>query len=73
MFDQGDRRCGAFGNRVAEVPDRIVVEDMAVLELCSAGDRAAFDAFRTALEDRLKKEGKLTINNDALKRLSKTS
>jgi peptidyl-prolyl cis-trans isomerase D len=34
---------------------------------------AAFDAFRTALEDRLKKEGKLVINADALKRLSRAS
>ena len=42
-------------------------------QLLQAKQGAAFDAFRTALEDRLKKEGKLTINNDALKRLSKTS
>ena len=34
---------------------------------------AAFDAFRTALQDRLKKEGKLVINADAMKRLSRTS
>jgi hypothetical protein len=31
---------------------------------------AAFDAFRTALEDRLRSEGKLTINPDVLKRLT---
>ncbi|HTP44139.1 MAG TPA: peptidylprolyl isomerase [Candidatus Acidoferrum sp.] len=42
-------------------------------QLLQAKQGAAFDAFRTALEDRLKREGKLTINNDALKRLSKTS
>ena len=31
---------------------------------------AAFDAFRTALEDRLRSEGKLNINADVLKRLT---
>ena len=31
---------------------------------------AAFDAFRSALEDQLKKEGKLVINQDALKHLT---
>jgi len=41
-------------------------------QLLQAKQGAAFDAFRTALEDRLKREGKLTINNDALKRLGKT-
>ena len=34
---------------------------------------AAFDAFRTALEDRLKKEGKLVINEAALKNFTKSS
>jgi peptidyl-prolyl cis-trans isomerase D len=34
---------------------------------------AAFAAFRTALEDRLKKEGKLTINAEAVKRLTHSS
>jgi hypothetical protein len=33
----------------------------------------AFDAFRTALEDRLKKEGKLVINEAALKNFTKSS
>jgi peptidyl-prolyl cis-trans isomerase D len=33
----------------------------------------AFDAFRTALEDRLKKEGKLTINEAAMKSFTKSS
>ena len=42
-------------------------------QLLQTKQAAAFDAFRTALEDRLKKEGKLTINNEAMKRLSKTS
>jgi peptidyl-prolyl cis-trans isomerase D len=48
-------------------------KDQIEQQLLQAKQGAAFDAFRTALEDRLKKEGKLTINNDALKRLSKTS
>jgi len=42
-------------------------------QLTQAKQAAAFDAFRTALEDRLKKEGKLNINADAMKRLSRTS
>ena len=35
--------------------------------------RAAFEAFRVALEDRLKQEGKLVINADAMKRLTRSS
>ena len=42
-------------------------------QLLQSKQSAAFDAFRTALEDRLKKEGKLVINTDALKRLGRTS
>jgi peptidyl-prolyl cis-trans isomerase D len=42
-------------------------------QLLQTKQAAAFDAFRTALEDRLKKEGKLVINADAMKRLSRTS
>ena len=42
-------------------------------QLLQSKQAAAFDAFRTALEDRLKKEGKLVINADALKRLSRTT
>ena len=48
-------------------------KDQIEQQLLQAKQGAAFDAFRTALEDRLKKEGKLTINNEALKRLNKTS
>jgi hypothetical protein len=42
-------------------------------QLLQAKQTAAFEAFKTALEDRLKKEGKLNINPDALKRLSRSS
>jgi peptidyl-prolyl cis-trans isomerase D len=42
-------------------------------QLLQAKQTADFEAFRTALEDRLKKEGKLVINADAMKRLSRTS
>jgi len=42
-------------------------------QLLQAKQSAAFEAFRVALEDRLKSEGKLVINADALKRLSSTS
>src|SRR5579863_342626 len=48
-------------------------KDQIEQQLLQAKQGAAFDAFRTALEDRLKQEGKLTINNEALKRISKTS
>ncbi len=42
-------------------------------QLLQSKQEAAFDSFRTALEDRLKKEGKLTINEDAVKRLTSSS
>ncbi|HYL69269.1 MAG TPA: peptidyl-prolyl cis-trans isomerase [Candidatus Limnocylindria bacterium] len=42
-------------------------------QLLQSKQSAAFDAFRTALEDRLKKEGRLVINADAMKRLGRTS
>lgn len=42
-------------------------------QLLQSKQEAAFAAFRTALEDRLKKEGKLTINDDAVKRLTASS
>ena len=37
-------------------------------QLLQTKQNAAFDAFHTQLIDRLKKEGKLTINTDAVKR-----
>jgi peptidyl-prolyl cis-trans isomerase D len=39
-------------------------------QLLQAKQEAAFQAFRTALVDRLKKEGKLTINQEVLDRMS---
>jgi len=39
-------------------------------QLLQSKQNAAFDAFRVALEDRLKKEGKLIINADAMKHLT---
>ncbi|MGA8221666.1 MAG: peptidylprolyl isomerase [Candidatus Acidiferrales bacterium] len=42
-------------------------------QLLQSKQSAAFEAFKTALEDRLKAEGKLTINADALKRLTASS
>jgi hypothetical protein len=39
-------------------------------QLLQAKQSAAFDAFRVALEDRLKKEGKLVINADGMQRLT---
>jgi peptidyl-prolyl cis-trans isomerase D len=42
-------------------------------ELLQTKQAAAFEAFRISLEDRLKAEGKLAINADALKRLTRSS
>ncbi len=42
-------------------------------QLLQTKQSAAFDAFRSALEDRLKKEGKLVINDEAMKRLTRSS
>jgi hypothetical protein len=39
-------------------------------QLLQSKQAAAYDAFKTALEDRLKKEGKLTMNADVVKRLT---
>jgi peptidyl-prolyl cis-trans isomerase D len=39
-------------------------------QLLQTKQNAAFDAFHTTLIDRLKKEGKLTINNDAMNRVT---
>ncbi len=56
------------------IPDDLAKQrDQISQQLLQAKQGAAFDAFRTALEDRLKSEGKLKIDNEALKRLSKTS
>ena len=42
-------------------------------QLLSTKQEAAFAAFRTALEDQLKKEGKITINDEAVRRLTASS
>jgi peptidyl-prolyl cis-trans isomerase D len=47
----------------------ILQADQIRQQLLQAKQNAAYDAFKNALEDRLKKEGKLTINADAMKRL----
>jgi peptidyl-prolyl cis-trans isomerase D len=55
-------------------PEDLAAQSAQIKEqLTQAKQAAAFDAFRTALEDRLKKEGKLNINADAMKRLSNKS
>ena len=42
-------------------------------QLVQSKQEAAFAAFHTALVDRLKKEGKLTVNDDAVKRLTSST
>jgi hypothetical protein len=39
-------------------------------QLLQTKQNAAFEAFRVALENRLKSEGKLVINADAMKKLT---
>jgi hypothetical protein len=52
-------------------PDDIVKQSPDIQQtLLQTKQDAAFDAFRTALEDRLRSEGKLNINADVLKRLT---
>jgi peptidyl-prolyl cis-trans isomerase D len=48
-------------------------KDMIQAQLLQAKQSSALEAFRTALLDRLKKEGKLTENPAVLKRLTRTS
>ncbi|MGC1382661.1 MAG: peptidylprolyl isomerase [Candidatus Acidiferrales bacterium] len=54
----------------ADPAELILQSDQIKQQLLQSKQAAAYDAFRTALEDRLKKEGKLSINPDALKRLT---
>jgi peptidyl-prolyl cis-trans isomerase D len=61
------------GHQPANPADLATQSDQIKQQLLQAKQTAAFEAFRTALEDRLKTEGKLTINADAMKRLSRTS
>jgi peptidyl-prolyl cis-trans isomerase D len=42
-------------------------------QLLQSKQEAAFTAFKAALEDRLKQEGRLTVNPDALKRIAPTT
>lgn len=42
-------------------------------QVLQAKRQAAYQAFQTALQDQLKKEGKIVINNEVLKRLTKSS
>ncbi|HXN28617.1 MAG TPA: peptidyl-prolyl cis-trans isomerase, partial [Candidatus Acidoferrales bacterium] len=51
----------------------VLQSDQIRQQLLQSKQNAAFDAFRVALEDRLRKEGKLTINADAMKRLTGSS
>jgi peptidyl-prolyl cis-trans isomerase D len=61
------------GHQPANPADLATQSDQIKQQLLQAKQTAAFEAFRAALEDRLKTEGKLTINADAMKRLSRTS
>jgi peptidyl-prolyl cis-trans isomerase D len=62
-----------IGHQPANPADLATQSDQIKQQLLQAKQTAAFEAFRTALEDRLKKDGKLVINADVMKRLSRTS
>ncbi|MGA2844805.1 MAG: peptidyl-prolyl cis-trans isomerase [Candidatus Acidiferrales bacterium] len=53
--------------------DLATQSDQIKQQLLQAKQGAAFEAFRVALEDRLKQEGKLVINAEAMKRLTRSS
>ncbi|HXJ16283.1 MAG TPA: peptidyl-prolyl cis-trans isomerase [Candidatus Polarisedimenticolia bacterium] len=48
-------------------------EDAIKQQILQTKKDAAFEAFHTALVDRLKQEGKLTINSEAMKRVTRSS
>jgi peptidyl-prolyl cis-trans isomerase D len=55
-------------------PDDLAKQaDQIKQQLLQGKQAAAFEAFRNALEDRLKQEGKLVINAEAVKRLTRSS
>ena len=70
----GDPRLVAGSWLVYRIATHEPVNDAAIVlqadqirqQLLQAKQSAAFDAFRTALEDRLKKEGKLVINAEGM-------
>ena len=58
----------------AVIPEDLAKQsDQIRQELLAGKQQAAFDAFRIALEDRLKAEGKLAINAEAIKRVTRSS
>jgi peptidyl-prolyl cis-trans isomerase D len=58
----------------AVIPEDLAKQsDQIRQELLAGKQQAAFEAFRTALEDRLKAEGKLAINPEAMKRVTRSS
>jgi len=58
----------------AVIPEDLAKQsDQIRQELLASKQQAAFDAFRIALEDRLKAEGKLAINAEAIKRVTRSS
>jgi len=61
------------GHQPANPADLANQSEQIKQQLLQAKQTAAFEAFRAALEDRLKNEGKLVINADAMKRLSRAS
>jgi len=58
----------------AVIPEDLAKQsDQIRQELLASKQQAAFDAFRIGLEDRLKAEGKLAINAEAIKRVTRSS
>jgi len=61
------------GHQPANPEDFAKQKEQIQQQLLQSKQAAAFEAFRTTLEDRLKKEGKIVINADGMKRLTKSS
>jgi len=61
------------GHEAVNQDDFAKQSDQLKQELVQSRQQAAFDAFRTALEDRLTAEGKLNINAEALKKITRPS
>jgi len=60
-------------HEAANIADLMTQQNDLKEQLLQTKQSAAFEAFRTSLLDRLKQEGKLKINNEAVDRITKSS
>jgi len=63
-----------IASKVGTTPGDLIAQNATLQQqLKQTKAEEAFDAFRNALKDRLKKEGKLVVNEAALKNFTKSS